>query len=96
MAQFSLPPPPPFHQGTFTLWGYTVCFWQAFAFSINIFYRFAYINFLILQKHTSRQGSKPLKVQVIHNSIVSHQTFAQKLLPWLQQITNYAGLYRMS
>lgn len=37
-----------------------------------------------IEKLTSRHGARPLKVVVMHTSVVAHQTFAMHLLPWLQ------------
>uniref|UniRef100_A0A673BGY1 E3 ubiquitin-protein ligase n=1 Tax=Sphaeramia orbicularis TaxID=375764 RepID=A0A673BGY1_9TELE len=45
--------------------------------------------------NTSRQ-SKPLRVQVMHSSVVAHQCFALKALSWLGQIIQYSdGLRRI-
>ncbi|XP_050407008.2 E3 ubiquitin-protein ligase UBR2 isoform X1 [Patella vulgata] len=50
----------------------------------------------IIQRSTSRHGSKPLKVQVMHSSVVAHQQFALKLLQWLQDIISKSdGLRRL-
>ncbi|KAM7385951.1 hypothetical protein PAMP_001990 [Pampus punctatissimus] len=46
-------------------------------------------------RNTSRQ-SKPLRVQVMHSSVVAHQCFALKALSWLGQIIQYSdGLRRI-
>uniref|UniRef100_A0A452U648 E3 ubiquitin-protein ligase n=1 Tax=Ursus maritimus TaxID=29073 RepID=A0A452U648_URSMA len=46
-------------------------------------------------RNTSRQ-TKPLKVQVMHSSIVAHQNFGLKLLSWLGSIIGYSdGLRRI-
>ncbi|KAG7233290.1 hypothetical protein INR49_007253 [Caranx melampygus] len=46
-------------------------------------------------RNTSRQ-SKPLRVQVMHSSVVAHQCFALKALSWLGQILQYSdGLRRI-
>uniref|UniRef100_A0A8C8SAP4 E3 ubiquitin-protein ligase n=1 Tax=Pelusios castaneus TaxID=367368 RepID=A0A8C8SAP4_9SAUR len=46
-------------------------------------------------RNTSRQ-TKPLKVQVMHSSIVAHQSFGLKLLTWLGNIIGYSdGLRRI-
>uniref|UniRef100_A0A646QGC2 E3 ubiquitin-protein ligase n=1 Tax=Hemiscolopendra marginata TaxID=943146 RepID=A0A646QGC2_9MYRI len=37
-----------------------------------------------IERLTSRHGAKPLKVTVMHTSVVAHQIFAMKLLSWLQ------------
>uniref|UniRef100_A0A669BGF9 E3 ubiquitin-protein ligase n=1 Tax=Oreochromis niloticus TaxID=8128 RepID=A0A669BGF9_ORENI len=48
-----------------------------------------------VSKNTSRQ-SKPLRVQVMHSSVVAHQCFALKALSWLGQIIQYSdGLRRI-
>ncbi|XP_037677336.1 E3 ubiquitin-protein ligase UBR2-like isoform X2 [Choloepus didactylus] len=45
--------------------------------------------------NTSRQ-TKPLKVQVMHSSIVAHQNFGLKVLSWLGSIIGYSdGLRRI-
>ncbi|KAF4013393.1 hypothetical protein G4228_005121 [Cervus hanglu yarkandensis] len=49
----------------------------------------------IIVRNTSRQ-TKPLKVQVMHSSIVAHQNFGLKLLSWLGSIIGYSdGLRRI-
>ncbi|XP_017289937.1 E3 ubiquitin-protein ligase UBR2 isoform X2 [Kryptolebias marmoratus] len=49
----------------------------------------------IIVRNTSRQ-SKPLRVQVMHSSVVAHQCFALKALSWLGQIIQYSdGLRRI-
>uniref|UniRef100_A0A3Q2ZJR7 E3 ubiquitin-protein ligase n=1 Tax=Kryptolebias marmoratus TaxID=37003 RepID=A0A3Q2ZJR7_KRYMA len=48
-----------------------------------------------MHRNTSRQ-SKPLRVQVMHSSVVAHQCFALKALSWLGQIIQYSdGLRRI-
>lgn len=37
-----------------------------------------------IERFTSRHGSRPLRVLVMHSSVVAHQTFAMRLLSWLQ------------
>uniref|UniRef100_A0A8C5PGM3 E3 ubiquitin-protein ligase n=1 Tax=Leptobrachium leishanense TaxID=445787 RepID=A0A8C5PGM3_9ANUR len=45
--------------------------------------------------NTSRQ-TKPLKVQVIHSSVVAHETFGLRILNWLGQAISYSdGLRRI-
>ncbi|XP_067844935.1 E3 ubiquitin-protein ligase UBR2 isoform X3 [Heptranchias perlo] len=44
----------------------------------------------VIVRNTSRQ-TKPLKVQVMHSSVVAHQGFAIKLLIWLSQVIGYSG-----
>ncbi|XP_065742491.1 E3 ubiquitin-protein ligase UBR2 isoform X1 [Phocoena phocoena] len=49
----------------------------------------------VIVRNTSRQ-TKPLKVQVMHSSIVAHQNFGLKLLSWLGSIIGYSdGLRRI-
>ncbi|KAG1675618.1 E3 ubiquitin-protein ligase UBR2 [Nymphon striatum] len=44
---------------------------------------------------TSRNSSgRPLRVSVMSNEIVAHQTFAMRLLQWLQTILGYAEAFR--
>uniref|UniRef100_A0AAR2LK17 E3 ubiquitin-protein ligase n=1 Tax=Pygocentrus nattereri TaxID=42514 RepID=A0AAR2LK17_PYGNA len=52
-----------------------------------------YTVFLFLQRNTSRQ-TKPLRVQVMHSSVVAHQCFALKALNWLGQIIRYSDALR--
>ncbi|XP_011482545.1 E3 ubiquitin-protein ligase UBR2 isoform X1 [Oryzias latipes] len=49
----------------------------------------------IIVRNKSRQA-KPLRVQVMHSSVVAHQCFALKTLTWLGQIIKYSdGLRRI-
>ncbi|XP_015218616.1 E3 ubiquitin-protein ligase UBR2 isoform X1 [Lepisosteus oculatus] len=49
----------------------------------------------VIVRNTSRQ-SKPLKVQVMHSSVVAHQCFGLKVLSWLGHIIGYSdGLRRI-
>ncbi|XP_023577001.1 E3 ubiquitin-protein ligase UBR2 [Octodon degus] len=49
----------------------------------------------VIVRNTSRQ-TKPLKVQVMHSSLVAHQNFGLKLLSWLGSIIGYSdGLRRI-
>ncbi|OXB61981.1 hypothetical protein ASZ78_002626 [Callipepla squamata] len=49
----------------------------------------------VIVRNTSRQ-TKPLKVQVMHSSIVAHQSFGLKLLTWLGSVIGYSdGLRRV-
>ncbi|XP_074531459.1 E3 ubiquitin-protein ligase UBR2 isoform X2 [Halichoeres trimaculatus] len=49
----------------------------------------------VIVRNTSRQ-SKPLRVQVMHSSVVAHQCFALKALSWLGQVIQYSdGLRRI-
>ncbi|XP_068597074.1 LOW QUALITY PROTEIN: E3 ubiquitin-protein ligase UBR2 [Brachionichthys hirsutus] len=48
----------------------------------------------VIVRNTSRQ-SKPLRVEVMHSSVVAHQRFALKALSWLGQVIQYSdGLRR--
>uniref|UniRef100_A0A8C2ZTZ7 E3 ubiquitin-protein ligase n=1 Tax=Cyclopterus lumpus TaxID=8103 RepID=A0A8C2ZTZ7_CYCLU len=50
---------------------------------------------IVVSRNTSRQ-SKPLRVQVMHSSVVAHQCFALRALSWLGQIIQYSdGLRRV-
>ncbi|RWS26023.1 E3 ubiquitin-protein ligase UBR2-like protein [Leptotrombidium deliense] len=42
-----------------------------------------------IEKLTNRHGSKPLRVDVIPTTVIAHQTYAMRLLSWLQQIIAY-------
>uniref|UniRef100_A0A673YM57 E3 ubiquitin-protein ligase n=1 Tax=Salmo trutta TaxID=8032 RepID=A0A673YM57_SALTR len=44
----------------------------------------------VIVRNTSRQ-SKPLRVQVMHSSVVAHQCFALKALHWLGHVIGYSG-----
>uniref|UniRef100_A0A4W3H8E2 E3 ubiquitin-protein ligase n=1 Tax=Callorhinchus milii TaxID=7868 RepID=A0A4W3H8E2_CALMI len=44
----------------------------------------------VIVRNTSRQ-TKPLKVQVMHSSVVAHQSFGIKLLVWLSHVIGYSG-----
>ncbi|TFK03038.1 L-lactate dehydrogenase B chain [Platysternon megacephalum] len=49
----------------------------------------------VIVRNTSRQ-TKPLKVQVMHSSIVANQSFGLKLLTWLGNVIGYSdGLRRI-
>ncbi|KAI1894448.1 hypothetical protein AGOR_G00115920 [Albula goreensis] len=47
----------------------------------------------VIVRNTSRQ-SKPLRVQVMHSSVVAHQCFALKALAWLGHIISYSDALR--
>ncbi|XP_064603615.1 E3 ubiquitin-protein ligase UBR2-like isoform X2 [Liolophura sinensis] len=50
----------------------------------------------VIEKNTSRHGSKPLRVHVMHTTVVAHQQFALKLIPWLQSVISRSdGLRRL-
>ncbi|XP_054000464.1 E3 ubiquitin-protein ligase UBR2 [Hylaeus anthracinus] len=48
-----------------------------------------------IEKYTSRNNSRPLKVLVLHAHVIAHQTFAMKLLNWLQQFINHCEGFRV-
>lgn len=47
-----------------------------------------------IERITSRHGSKPLRVDVMHSSLIAHQTFAMRLLSWLQNLLGYCEGFR--
>ncbi|KAL8590352.1 hypothetical protein ACOMHN_006468 [Nucella lapillus] len=50
----------------------------------------------IIERSTSRHGSRALKVVVMHNVLVAHQTFALRCIDWLQTVVNKTdGLRRL-
>lgn len=48
-----------------------------------------------IEKFTSRHGTRPLKVLVVHSHVIAHQMFALRLLTWLQKLTTMAKGFRM-
>lgn len=48
-----------------------------------------------IERFTSRHSNKPLKVLVLHTHVVAHQTFAMKLLNWLQQFISQCEGFRV-
>ncbi|XP_024945572.1 E3 ubiquitin-protein ligase UBR2 isoform X2 [Cephus cinctus] len=48
-----------------------------------------------IERFTSRQGNRPLKVLVVHAHVVAHQIFAMKLLDWLQQFISQCKGFRV-
>lgn len=48
----------------------------------------------LIEKHTGRSGSKSLKCDVMLTSVIAHQTFAMRLLSWLQNILSYCEGFR--
>lgn len=48
----------------------------------------------MIERITSRHGSKPLRVEVMHTSVVAHQTFAMRLLEWLQGLLGWCEGFR--
>uniref|UniRef100_A0A8C9TIB9 E3 ubiquitin-protein ligase n=1 Tax=Scleropages formosus TaxID=113540 RepID=A0A8C9TIB9_SCLFO len=47
----------------------------------------------VIVRNTSRQ-TKPLRVQVMHSSVVAHQCFALKALGWLSHVIGYSDALR--
>uniref|UniRef100_A0A4W4FQ45 E3 ubiquitin-protein ligase n=1 Tax=Electrophorus electricus TaxID=8005 RepID=A0A4W4FQ45_ELEEL len=47
----------------------------------------------VIVRNTSRQ-SKPLRVQVMHSSVVAHQCFALKALTWFSHVIRYSDALR--
>ncbi|XP_072565835.1 E3 ubiquitin-protein ligase UBR2 isoform X4 [Paramormyrops kingsleyae] len=47
----------------------------------------------VIVRNTSRQ-TKPLRVQVMHSSVVAHQCFALKALAWLGQVIGHSDALR--
>lgn len=48
-----------------------------------------------IERFTSRHSNRPLKVLVLHTHVVAHQTFAMKLLNWLQQFISQREGFRV-
>ena len=48
----------------------------------------------MIEKITSRHGSKPLRCDVMLTSIIAYQTYAMRLLAWLQKILTYCEGFR--
>lgn len=48
----------------------------------------------LIERITSRHGSKPLRVEVMHSSVIAHQNFAMRLLSWLQNVLGYCVGFR--
>ncbi|XP_038072010.1 E3 ubiquitin-protein ligase UBR2-like isoform X2 [Patiria miniata] len=44
----------------------------------------------IIKRNTGLHDAKSLKVQVMHSTVVAHQTYALKLLSWLSEVASYA------
>uniref|UniRef100_A0A0A9XCN8 E3 ubiquitin-protein ligase n=1 Tax=Lygus hesperus TaxID=30085 RepID=A0A0A9XCN8_LYGHE len=47
-----------------------------------------------IEKFTSRHGTRPLKVQVVHSYVIAHQFYALRLLTWLQKMTSMSEGFR--
>ncbi|KAJ8942266.1 hypothetical protein NQ318_008010 [Aromia moschata] len=47
-----------------------------------------------IEKYTSRQGTKPLKVLVNHAHVIAHQIYAMKLLTWLEKFLGHGEGFR--
>ncbi|KAL6265276.1 hypothetical protein P5V15_002056 [Pogonomyrmex californicus] len=48
-----------------------------------------------VERFTYRHSNRPLKVLVLHTHIVAHQTFAIRLLNWLQQFISHCEGFRV-
>jgi len=48
-----------------------------------------------VEKFTYRHSNRPLKVLVLHSHVVAHQTFAIRLLKWLQQFISHCEGFRV-
>lgn len=48
----------------------------------------------VIERITSRHGSKPLRVEVMLVSLIAHQTFAMRLLTWLQGVLTCCEAFR--
>ncbi|XP_076276967.1 ubr1 ubiquitin ligase [Lasioglossum baleicum] len=48
-----------------------------------------------IEKFTQRHSSRALKVLVVHAHVIAHQTFAMKLLNWLQQFISLSEGFRV-
>ncbi|KAL3216691.1 hypothetical protein MRX96_032862 [Rhipicephalus microplus] len=48
-----------------------------------------------IERITSRHGGRPLRVLVMHSSVVAHQTFAMRLLGWLQGFLAQCQAFRL-
>lgn len=48
-----------------------------------------------VEKFTYRHSNRPLRVLVLHTHIVAHQTFAIRLLNWLQQFISHCEGFRV-
>nr|XP_012219062.1 PREDICTED: E3 ubiquitin-protein ligase UBR2 [Linepithema humile]XP_012219063.1 PREDICTED: E3 ubiquitin-protein ligase UBR2 [Linepithema humile] len=48
-----------------------------------------------IERFTYRHSNQPLKVLVLHTHIVAHQTFAMRLLNWLQQFISHCEGFRV-
>ncbi|XP_040576594.1 E3 ubiquitin-protein ligase UBR2 [Lepeophtheirus salmonis] len=47
-----------------------------------------------IERITSRRESRPLKVIIMPNQTVAHQTFALRLLDWVQDILSYSDAFK--
>ncbi|XP_013779486.1 E3 ubiquitin-protein ligase UBR2-like [Limulus polyphemus] len=49
----------------------------------------------IIERTTSRSGRKPLRVVVMHSSVIAHQIFSMRLLLWLKQMLSYSKAFHV-
>lgn len=47
-----------------------------------------------IERITSRHNSKPLRVEVMFVPLIAHQTFAMRLLTWMQKVVSYCEAFR--
>ncbi|XP_039295359.1 E3 ubiquitin-protein ligase UBR2 [Nilaparvata lugens] len=47
-----------------------------------------------IERFTSRHASRPLKVLVVHSHLIAHQSYALRLLTWLQKVVNFSEGFR--
>ena len=47
-----------------------------------------------IERQSSRRGSRSLKVAIMHSNVVAHQTFALRLLLWLQYTLDKSSAFR--
>ena len=48
----------------------------------------------VIERQSSRRGSRSLKVVIMHGHVVAHQTYALRLLLWLQSILDKSSGFR--
>ncbi|CAL8120131.1 unnamed protein product [Orchesella dallaii] len=48
----------------------------------------------VIERYTSRNGAKPLKVTVMQSHVVAHQTFSLKVLEWIETLLEKSGAIR--
>lgn len=48
----------------------------------------------MIERYTSRNGAKPLKVIVMQSHVVAHQIFSLKILEWIEKLLEKSGAFR--